>query len=272
MTTVRDQSLNQFVVSLLVVIVLCASCKTRQTNLDSTAKSVVNPAPQNYDGSDLIVVSGGRGSCSLVRYPAEANLWRQLLGILPADRQLTVVRTCFGFETGQVVNYDIVLVNSGVVSSQKLFPWKSGNRDDLLKDLTPFLAVAKKITMVGQSYGGFTVHYLAHRMPTDRQVITSLFTVDPISPYECTVTKFAVYSDKCKNFPVDMLVLSIQKNFEGRWVNFYQTNFTPLHSGACSVADQNIQLTYPDPDFAVMGAHQLTESDQRVWKLVKERL
>lgn len=228
-------------------------------------------ATRDLESPAFVLVAGGRGSCPWVSHPGESPLWDELEKRLPLQRQVIIARSCFHFSNSRVISWDVKKVDP-YGRSETLLGWEWGTLGELKASVRPWWKESDELTFVGQSYGGYVAHWLAHHMAPIDQADTVLFTIDPISPRQCGVSHFLTDSRYCQGFPSDMERLSSDTVFEGTWLNFYQKDFALLHSGATSFATRNVKLDYEGFSWRLMGAHKLTESDPRVWAKIMEAL
>jgi hypothetical protein len=145
---------------------------------------------------------------------------------------------------------------------------------DPIMDLHPIISrienlsdhYQRPIFVIGHSHGGWLA---ARIMENLRQPIRTgyLATLDPISFVDCNPAVIADafwqnagwlpgvwgHLDACRDAPRDFTAASIaqiRKNLGGsRWRSYYQTNFSPLHSGPFQGADTNLDMS---PFFSVI--------------------
>ena len=129
--------------------------------------------------------------------------------------------------------------------------------DEMIAAFNVILAETKKpkIYIVGHSYGGWTSMKLATNLRANTK-IAGLITVDPISKQNCTPNTVINYvtsqpDSRCKEPPADFGSDQIEgiANRTKLWLNIYQTDFEPLHSGPIASA-KNILKTYPTSNFS----------------------
>lgn len=98
-----------------------------------------------------------------------------------------------------------------------------------------------RVGIVGHSYGGWTAMQVAAKiinLKNERLDLVGLVTLDPISRVDCTPAGFiaATLSGQsqpgCQRAPTDMGSKELETIKKGtKWVNYYQTAVTVLHSG-----------------------------------------
>lgn len=106
-----------------------------------------------------------------------------------------------------------------------------------------------KLTLVGHSWGGWTAMKFATYLEPSVE-IAGLVTLDPIDrencgPVEVSASLTGLGGDACQRAPVHVTKGSDLKFApNGKWINFYQTKFAPLHSGPIPAASLNVEKTF----------------------------
>jgi hypothetical protein len=123
----------------------------------------------------------------------------------------------------------------------------------LVKDKHP-----DKIVIAGHSYGGWLSLKVSLAL-TSVLGVYDLHTIDPISRENCSVlTPFA-----CQEFPSDITNRARQDiaDQSSRWVNYFQTESSMLHSGSTSQADVNYKIS---------ASHTEIDTRNEVWDRIQE--
>ena len=136
------------------------------------------------------------------------------------------------------------------------------------------IAKPKSLNLIGQSHGGWTALVVALEVPVG--TVDTIVSVDPISIRECSSGSWLASSTAaafgfgpaagCTSYPSDLLVYSNSiKSRVNTWINFWQDQYSLLHSGPVDAAAENINLTFDDWSWNPMGAHAETETSEIVW-------
>lgn len=235
----------------------------------------------------VVVVMGGFRSCNYENglptpkgkprwYRAEdleARLTQSEFGT-PAATAAKWVRTCYS-SSGEI--FYVTSAKPGSI------------RRATNADLSPFfLALAAlagggddghPVYIIGHSHGGWLAMMTAWGLPASVNV-RSLFTVDPISPLECTWKNYVLASsswfvpwstnfcavDGCQKAPSDFAVARryqlLKRMPERGWWHYYQRNFLPLRSSSYEGGAQPYASYDVSPFLAVFaaGAHASTSA------------
>ena len=124
------------------------------------------------------------------------------------------------------------------------------------------------VYIVGFSYGGWLALTIAEELGGTMN-IPLLATLDPISQSNCNMVKFITnwFSggyEGCQGFPTDFEELALQKISEttGAWFNYYQLDYSQLHSGESEYADVNRQVF---TTYSSNYAHNVVMNHPRIW-------
>lgn len=140
-----------------------------------------------------------------------------------------------------------------------------------------------KVVMIGHSHGGWLVMNAASDW-RGKAKISHLITIDPVSYINCSEAgaiiekglKFMYdisltgllfpIADNCQVAPTDLIAVmpKILQNIAGKFYNFYETDFSPVHSSSIEGASPNVKLAFPKSNFA----HAAILNDQRVWSSI----
>ena len=216
----------------------------------------------------LVVFSGGFGSCAVMGSTSEIKSTVEMdqlveririeTGEVPLD-----VRTCYAIGSESVIY--VTAHDLGIVD-------ESMTRDDfyeVVRTASNVVGPQAPVYVWGQSHGGWTAMSLvANVVGLNYRMLT---TVDPISVAECGPVVFSGgvltgSAEGCRRAPKDLHELyPIIAERVGRWINWYQEEFSLLHSSAISHADENINRNFDAPWWVPMGAHSMTERDPMMW-------
>jgi hypothetical protein len=127
------------------------------------------------------------------------------------------------------------------------------------------------VYMVGFSYGGPVIMRLGRDLPKEQFNLKVVGTIDPISQQTCNSIKFLrAYlwggSEGCQQAPSDFSpkeLLSIASRT--LWLQFFQTEYSRLHSSPIPEADQNIHVPSDAWNF---NAHRELAHDPVVWSRI----
>ncbi len=139
------------------------------------------------------------------------------------------------------------------------------------------------VYLIGHSHGGWLVMNSALNWRS-KGILRGLFTIDPISYKNCTQLQGIAYhlvmglnllgfeNPECTRAPTDLVndYPKIAENSNRIWHNYYQTQFSYVHSGPAEGATTNRELkfTYPYVDL-IKFAHRDILGDDRVWSSIK---
>jgi hypothetical protein len=146
---------------------------------------------------------------------------------------------------------------------------------DVVRTAAELAGESAPVYVWGQSHGGWTAMSLVIEVgDLNYRILT---TVDPISIPDCGPVVFSGgvitgSSDGCRRAPKDLEEhYSLIAERVKHWSNWYQLDFSLLHSTEMSQAHAN-HLRHFDADWWVpMGSHSLTERDPFMWHTVTEK-
>lgn len=236
-----------------------------------------------------LVWFGGFGSCAVAGDPAELNASAQIDALVASMETWAA-----GAQGGQDASADVLDIRvCFAVGSSRTFMVSShpslhgeievASPDEALRRIASLLKEAGVPTFVfGQSHGGTMATRLAAQL-SDVDV-RLLYTVDPISIEECGPLSFTgglfgrvLLGDSspsgCRGAPVEFQSIGTHAaRHTDRWVNSWQSEFGPLHSGHVTHADDN--LHWSDIEFTLhpMGAHAAIDTDPSVWRHINEEV
>lgn len=139
------------------------------------------------------------------------------------------------------------------------------------------------VYFIGHSHGGWFVMNTVANWHS-KGVIRGLFTIDPISYKKCTQLQgimhqvllgdltFGFENPECTRAPSDLesSYSTIAKNASGNWHNYFQTQFSYVHSGHASGALTNREFSFQYPMTNLMQfAHKDILYDDRVWTSIR---
>jgi len=216
----------------------------------------------------LVLFSGGFGSCAMMGSTSEIKSSQEMDQMIEglreeAGEEPVQIRTCYALgseSTIYVTANELDIVDRGMT------------RDDLHAVIRSAANLAGRdapVYLWGQSHGGWTVMNVVASVPgLNYRVLT---TVDPISVAECGPVVFSGgvltgSAEGCRRAPNDLQSVypTIAKRVS-QWVNWYQVEFSLLHSSTISQADQNIERNFDAPWWVPMGSHSMTERDPIMW-------
>lgn len=216
----------------------------------------------------VVVFSGGFGSCALMGSTSEIKSSQEMDQLVERLRAETgeepvQVRTCYalGSESTIYVTADeLDIVDAGMTRE---------GLHRIVRSAADLGGTDTPVYLWGQSHGGWTVmNIVANVTGLNYRVLT---TVDPISVVECGPVVFSGgvltgSAEGCQRAPKDLEVsYPLIAARVAQWINWYQREFTLLHSSEISHADQNIQRTFDAPWWVPMGSHSMTERDPIMW-------
>jgi pimeloyl-ACP methyl ester carboxylesterase len=135
---------------------------------------------------------------------------------------------------------------------------------------------SNEIIVIGHSQGASLGMELVSVLPKDIKAKV-LVTLDPISRERCNywvmAGAFVTFdpSEECTKFPSEIssftqeLIRSKLDRDRGQWENWYQQDFSFLHSGEAGYADKNVEVIYDGWD---IFAHQYVYASEEVWQRV----
>ncbi len=216
----------------------------------------------------VIVFSGGFGSCAMMGSTSEIKSSQEMDQLVErlrveAGQRPVEVRACYALgseSTIYVTSEELDIVDVGM------------SRDEfhqVVRSAANLAGSDAPVYLWGQSHGGWTVmNIVANVSGLNYRVLT---TVDPISVAECGPVVFSGgvltgEAEGCQRAPKDLedLYPTIADRV-AHWVNWYQVEFTLLHSSEILQADQNIQRNFDAPWWTPMGSHSMTERDPIMW-------
>lgn len=196
----------------------------------------------------LLFGIGGRNSCSPSGNSPRAMSMYPWLEKVAAKQGLDLALACFD---AQGIPY---FESEGKV--EKLSPEEIGNR---------LLRQSSNLTVVGHSYGG----WLALETVLRLEGVARLYTIDPISPFECNFVEPWRWLG-CTRAPSHIPYHVISQKTVA-WFNFYQTSTPYLHSSEIPQA-ANIHIKSrghteidesPEVWDAVMGTNYANSGDTK---------
>lgn len=229
--------------------------------------------PEIATARPVVLFSGGFGSCAVMGSTSEIKSSEEMDHFVDRMRGVTgedplEIRTCYALgseSTIYVTASELGIVDYGMT------------RDDfhnVVRDAARLAGDRAPVYLWGQSHGGWTVMNLVYQVSELNYRL--LTTVDPISVAECGPVVFSGgvltgSAEGCRRAPADLeSVYSLIAEKVSLWVNWYQLEFSLLHSSAIPQANQNIQRNFSAPWWTPMGAHSMTERDPVMWKKTTE--
>jgi hypothetical protein len=231
-----------------------------------------------------LVWFGGFGSCAVAGNPSELNASMQIDALVDSmaawsgeerTDEMLDIRVCFAVGSSRtfMVSNHPSQNGSVVVSSQ----------EEVLSRIANMIHEAGAPTFVfGQSHGGTMATRLAARL--DDADLKLLYTVDPISIEECGPMTFTgglfgqvLLGDSspggCRGAPAEFMSFGPDAaRHSDRWVNSWQSEFAPLHSGHVAHADENVHWTDVEFTMHPMGAHASIDTDPEVWRHINSEV
>ena len=227
----------------------------------------------NAWASPIMVFMGGFGSCALDGKTTEIKSSAMMNQTMDQVQQaytndIIEIRTCYA------LGNDPIYVSSGALDLQSA----PMNRDQLAQLVEDTAAANENapIYLWGQSHGGWTAMDLVRRLPNLNY--RALHTVDPISVRDCGPAVFiggviSGSSPGCRRAPQDLEphYAQISKSV-ARWTNWFQLEFTLLHSSKITAAHENVERSFDAGWWIPMGAHRLMETDETMWRKVANQI
>ena len=282
---------------------ICAVISVLCSLFFSAALTHAAPPP-----SALFVVLGGFHSCTPTGNGDELNLYESKIWhaysttLLPAattelGTSPQMIAGCFGTPNLASPHSELAFRFAEVGVPPKQINLGSSWQDLTELRMAPVLSLLTesilKIThenrsipvyIIGHSYGGWTamrlVSQLLENHPEIHSSLRALYTIDPISPLHCSPSTFisaAIESiPGCQRAPSDISGderIFIRDHLQGRWLNFYETQFHRLHSSRMPELEEDkqsfkIRLEYTNPIFN--DAHNLISKDRRIWAMLSK--
>jgi hypothetical protein len=221
----------------------------------------------------LLVFSGGFGSCPLMGSTSEIKSRGEMDKLAASIKNQTgqdpiQVRTCyaFGSESTIYVTASELSIVDGAMTRDEFY--------QVVRSAAEVAGPQAPVYVWGQSHGGWTaMNVVANVKNLNYRMLTS---VDPISVAECGPVVFSGgvltgSADGCRRAPKDLesLYPMIASRVK-QWINWYQLEFSLLHSAPIPAAHQNIQRQFDAPWWTPMGSHSMTERDPMMWEKTTE--
>jgi hypothetical protein len=181
----------------------------------------------------LLVVLGGNASCEGRASPIDMPMYQRFVRLketidqeIQADSDYII--TCYE-------NTDPTVFATTSLSPDETI---EGNSKLVAQMMNQNFADHYPVFLVGYSYGGWLALKTAIEAKAD--LISSIYTVDPISRRYCNALDFS----DCTRFPSD--VSSSEREYiatsSDKWFHYYQTETAYLHSAPTGQADDNKQV------------------------------
>ncbi len=275
---------------------LAASCKPVQSDSlvkDSTTLDSA-PAELNY----VVLFAQGFYSCTYGYHDAPDHFDAVFNAALEASKQkhgldgakvnVAYLESCF---TGGMVQnggreklyYTVREVGEAKSAQHEAMPQAIGVMANGIANRMGKPGNPARVIMVGHSHGGW-ITMTGAQLWQPGPDLRVLATLDPISYKKCSQSgmifekvrqlsiPFAslMMSNECERAPSDLSAAgpAIAKNISKGWFNFYQTSFSPLHSGPIADAKSNQLLNYSGVRFA----HANVLYDQRAWDVIDQQI
>ena len=240
-----------------------------------TAKTIVTMAvtftlfafSSKASARSVTVFSGGFGSCAMMGSTSELKSSARMDALVDSIARETgekpiEVRTCYaiGSDPIYVSAPELDLIDAAM------------SRDefhDVVRQAAQAAGESAPVYVWGQSHGGWTAMNLVASV--DEVNFRTLTTVDPISVVDCSPVVFSGgvltgEAEGCRRAPKDLKqAYSVIAKRTESWVNWYQVEFSMLHSSAIPQASQNIKRTFDASWWVPMGSHAMTEGDPMMW-------
>ncbi len=219
-----------------------------------------------------IILFGGYDSCTLREGPEDIGLFQPLKEKLQKFRQQVAIPFryflgCYRLETDKVyITDDAHPEHNRPIAIDKL--------DAEIKDWQNAADPIDQYVLIGTSYGGWTVVKLLEDGAVDPQKTAALYTLDPISRTECTPQVIlknmfnfngsykSSADNPCLRAPAYWKNLSFLNKLQ--WTNFYQTDYSYIHSSESPLAGANKHIPFNTPVLKNF-AHRSIQTDSRVW-------
>jgi len=221
----------------------------------------------------VLVFSGGFGSCAVAGSTSEIKSSAEMDEL--ADRlrdqsgeEPVQVRTCYalGSESTIYVTADELNIVDEPMTREEFY--------EVVRSTADFAGNSAPFYVWGQSHGGWTaMSLIANVGGLNYRLLT---TVDPISVTECGPVVFTGgvltgSSEGCQRAPKDLeKAYPLIAKRVAHWKNWYQMEFSLLHSSPIPHADENIERTFNASWWVPMGSHSLTERDPAMWTKTSE--
>jgi len=215
----------------------------------------------------VTVFSGGFGSCAMMGSTSELKSSARMDALVDSIARETgekpiEVRTCYAIGSNPIYVSAPELDLIDVAMSRDEF-------HDVVRQAAQAAGESAPVYVWGQSHGGWTAMNLVASV--DDVNFRTLTTVDPISVVDCGPMVFSGgvltgYSEGCRQAPNDLKpVYPVIAKRTKSWINWYQIEFSILHSSAITHASQNIKRKYNADWWVPMGSHAMTEGDPVMW-------
>jgi hypothetical protein len=224
-------------------------------------------AASNAMAKTVTVFSGGFGSCAIMGSTRELKSSAKMDALVDSIARETgenpiEVRTCYAVGSNPIYVSAPELDLIDVAMTQEQF-------HEVVRQAAQLAGPSSPVYVWGQSHGGWTVmNLVAHVGDINYRTLT---TVDPISVVDCGPVVFSGgvltgYSEGCRQAPKDLETLyPIIAKRTKTWVNWYQVEFTLLHSSEIPHASKNVKRKYDADWWVPMGSHAMTEGDPMMW-------
>ena len=240
----------------------------------SATKGAVTPKP-------IFVVHGGFFSCKLPwSKPIDGTTFTHAKPLLDAaaawsGSAVPYVVTCFGS------GHDTAWIQTDLNTTSTGVP--AGTVPDLVAQRAAQLGEGAEVVMIGHSWGGWLAMSDALKLPETAR-LRYLATLDPISWQTCPPSTLisAVLGGTpsggpeapCTEAPDDLAPeFAAIRQRAAYWGEFYQDQFSYLHSSAIDVADESKHLSYADLSGAdLWEAHGRVDRDDTVYGGVRDAL
>ncbi len=215
----------------------------------------------------VAVFSGGFGSCLVDGNTMEMKISSQiqrLMGqILRAVNETPIqIRTCFAIGSDTIyVSAPDLDIESQALSIDEFH--------DVVKQAAQLGGEHAPVFLWGFSHGGWAVMNLVAEVEGLNYRV--LMTNDPISVEGCDEDSFMAgvivgALQGCTEPPMDLSSqFSVIASRVNSWVNWYQTEFSLLHSGSIPQATVNVQRVLNASWWTFTGAHGAISQDEIVW-------
>lgn len=222
----------------------------------------------------VMIFMGGFGSCPLAGKTSELKATAQIDALVArarysAGERISQIRTCYALGS------DTIYVNAPDLSLED----EAMTRDDfhnVVREIVNVAGDSAPIYVWGQSHGGWTAMDLIRQVHEFKYRV--LMTVDPISIPECGPGVFtggviAGSAPGCRGAPKDLEPsYELIQSRVAHWTNWYQKEFTLLHSDKIPNATENIERFLNASWWIIMGAHRLTETDDVMWNHASQKV
>ena len=220
------------------------------------------------EAKPLLIFNGGFGSCAIAGSTWELKASAQMDAMVTAASEASgadalQIRTCYAFGADTIY---VTAPHLGFDSE----PMTRADFHNVVRESVRSAGNLGGVHVWGQSHGGWTAMDLVRRVPEINY--STLMTVDPISVVECGPVVFTGgvitgSAPGCQRAPADLAssFAKIARSIN-HWVNWYQREFSLLHSDKISEAHDNIERFLNAAWWIPMGSHRLTETDDVMWQ------